>query len=685
MNSSWSLHLSSTLSRVLQSRFLLSLREAFIALIPYFVSSAIAILVLNVIRSLAILEHGSALELVLVQGAELILLLFPLMVSLSIGFYLSRNYGQSGVVGGMLALLCFVVHGGFIALQGTHYAIEYKGASAYAIIIPIISSLLLAGLVNVLPKFPFWLREVSGFLKDKLQILLPFTCVFFSFYAIEPILALLGQEIMLVITPDSETWSVVELTMQRMFLSHGAWFFGVHGDNTYNLLFDSTFLEAEILPGLTSKAFYDTFVLVGGTGCFVGLTVAAFLLPKKSHELQIAKLSLPFTLFNFCEILLFALPIFLNPLLFIPFILAPAFNFLVSYSLLSTGIVPYAGGEISWMTPVLINGWLIGQSWQAVALQLCLIACNALFYYPFLRWQQQKVNYQGSIQQLAEKLTLQEALEHGNEKDFARALSEKQKDTKSIAKTLEMLAEGEMLLYYQPQMCVKSGKLAGFEALLRLQKANGEIIPPYFLDILSSHQQAILIDRWVINRVIHDLHQFADKGLRPVLSINLNPTSLRKADIVNLICDKAKPFADQLKIEIVESSYLADKTAVNLHIKQLAAHHVATVLDDFGTGYSSLSMLSELPMNHVKLDKHFLDRCATEQGKRLYSNVVQLLHNMDYQLVAEGVERAEQLQFIAELGIAQVQGWYFAKALPLLQAIEFSLNNAEVMRDSASS
>jgi EAL domain-containing protein (putative c-di-GMP-specific phosphodiesterase class I) len=130
-------------------------------------------------------------------------------------------------------------------------------------------------------------------------------------------------------------------------------------------------------------------------------------------------------------------------------------------------------------------------------------------------------------------------------------------------------------------------------------------------------------------------------------------------------------------VEIVESSYLNDQALVCEHISKLKTYGIDTVIDDFGTGYSSLFMLANLPVNQVKLDRQFLVQAQTDKGKLLYQHVVNIFIQMGYTIVAEGIETEQELNWIKSLGVQVAQGWYYAKALPAKDIMEFKLNQAQ--------
>ncbi|MBQ4811032.1 hypothetical protein A7985_00795 [Pseudoalteromonas luteoviolacea] len=663
--------LKSILKAILHSKYLLSLREAFIALIPYFVCSALAIFILNSALALNVITVTHPLYENVFNAASLILALFPVIVAISIGFFVCKNYGQSGIVGAMLALLSFSVHGQYIVLDQGAFALNPSGATPYAIIIPSISSVLLIFLIKKQPNLAIYFHQVSRFLSEKLLIILPFFIAFFSFYAFMPLLNVMGNEIATFITPNPDELSIAQLTFQRMVVIHTLWFVGIHGDNTFNMLFDAQYLFQPILANLPAKTFYDTFVLTGGTGCFAGLIVAAFFLKRGSHERNIVKLSLPFTIFNFCEIILFALPVFLNPVMLIPFLLAPIVNFIISYTVISAGWVTVSDVHISWMLPTLFSGYEVSNGFSGVILQCFLISLNAFIYYPFLKKQSEQFHFVNAVSKLSDSLNIAEQLRQSSEQDFLSHRQDIEQSNKELQHALLEISNGKLLLFYQPQICQKKNEIRGFEALLRLQKPDDTITGPYFLDTLIKNDRTDIIDTWVIEQAQRDLHYFAKRCYKPIISINVNPKVLCDNTLITHVCDNFKHFPNQLKIEVVESAYLKDKTTVISNIEKLKKHNIKTVIDDFGTGYSSLSMLAELPIDIIKLDKSMLDKAQTTAGADFYQHVVELLHKMNKRLVAEGVETEQQLKFVRALQIETVQGWYYQKALPKQEVLAY--------------
>jgi len=665
-------YINNGFTRFAHSRFVLSLRESFIALLPYFVCSALAILALNVALNFSFLSPADSTYGIVQKSSRAILLLFPVMVVLSVGYHLSKNLGQSAVVGSMLAIISFTIHSNFLVFSAGGVFVDATGASAYAILIPSLTSYLLMLSYQLLPQKYFDSSLISGFLKEKLMLIMPFTVAFFALFVIVPIIEQVIQTLLVYLVPMESGSSVVEQLFKRMVMIHGFWFFGVHGDNVYSMMFNQAFLDADIFPGLTAKTFYDTFVLIGGTGCFIGLILAAFFMSNASHEKNIARLSLPFSVFNFCEIILFALPVFLNPLLLVPFILAPCFNFIVSYFLISAGAVGYQEVSISWMTPTIINGSLVGTDLVAPILQVFLIICNACIYYPFLKLSSERNDFQLAFNKLSGQLNVSERFAAKSEQRFIQQQRETNNSMGRLTDVLNTISKSRLALYYQPQIDINTGQVNGFEALLRLVKRDGSITGPYFLDTLIAHKQTAIIDHWVIEQAQRDLRQWQNIGFEPVISINVNPDVLTSESMINKICDLFTDFPDQVKIEIVESSYLTQQSLVTKHIEKLRDNKIETVLDDFGTGYSSLSMLANLPVKHVKLDRQFLLQCEQPAGKVLYQQVAEIFAQLGFSVVAEGIETEDELAWVKCLGIQTAQGWLYAAALPKNEIHDFA-------------
>lgn len=177
------------------------------------------------------------------------------------------------------------------------------------------------------------------------------------------------------------------------------WFFGLHGQIIVNTVFDpiwyslnnenfEAFQKGIELPNIITKQFIDTFLVgMGGTGGTIAVVIAIYLICRSKQNKEIAKLGTPASIFNVNEPILFGLPIIMNPLVIIPWIISPVIVTIVSYSAMYTGIVPKPSGVIvPWTTPIFISGYLAtGNAWQGAALQLVNLIITFIIWWPFLK------------------------------------------------------------------------------------------------------------------------------------------------------------------------------------------------------------------------------------------------------------------------------------------------------------
>nr|WP_275657097.1 EAL domain-containing protein [Photobacterium sanguinicancri] len=228
-------------------------------------------------------------------------------------------------------------------------------------------------------------------------------------------------------------------------------------------------------------------------------------------------------------------------------------------------------------------------------------------------------------------------------------------------------AEGEMILYYQPQVDVKDGQIVGMEALLRYRTRNGDILPPTFIQSFSQLQMMPELDYWVIEQAIQATSPYRR---RPgfLLSINVSSDTILTKGFVKYL-DKliigSSLKHEQIEIEITEELLVSDEVMTAGVINQLRTLGVSVALDDFGTGFSSLAYLSRYDFDKIKVDRSLVQKLDTARGKELLRIVVELGKVTNAKLVVEGVETHEELQYISSLGVRYVQGFYYYKAMPL--------------------
>ena len=228
---------------------------------------------------------------------------------------------------------------------------------------------------------------------------------------------------------------------------------------------------------------------------------------------------------------------------------------------------------------------------------------------------------------------------------------------------------GQLQLYYQPKVDGRDGRLSGVEALLRWNHPErGMILPGVFIPLAERFGLIRGLGDWVIEEACRQIRAWADAGVRLRVAINLSVHQLRQDDLITRIqqaLDRYQVEASQLLCEITESVAMEDVKATHRAFDGLGRRGVYLSIDDFGTGYSSLSYLRKLPARQLKIDRSFVKDLEIDSDARaVVDAVVHLAHALGLDVVAEGVESAEQRDILLKLGCDELQGFFFAKPMP---------------------
>jgi diguanylate cyclase (GGDEF)-like protein/PAS domain S-box-containing protein len=230
----------------------------------------------------------------------------------------------------------------------------------------------------------------------------------------------------------------------------------------------------------------------------------------------------------------------------------------------------------------------------------------------------------------------------------------------------EALKRGEFYLCYQPQICIRDNRITAVEALLRWQRSDLDtLLPDRFIPIAERSGLIIPIGDWVLNEACRQAAAWREAGLADlIVAVNLSALQIRRgnlASVVTLALERSRLPASSLELELTESILLQD---TELTISTLQALHTIGVrfaIDDFGTGYSSLSYLKRLAVSKLKIDRLFISNLTEDAGDAaIVKAIIQLGHTMQLEVVAEGVETADQLVFLKDSGCDQAQGLLFS-------------------------
>jgi lactose/cellobiose-specific phosphotransferase system IIC component len=643
----------------------LSLREGYIALIPFFI---VASLITLINQWLDIAAKGFDHD-YLNQFNQLVWGLFPLFTLISFSYHLAKNIKIHTIAAPILVTSCFVATTGYIYVDEQSLRIDHRVGVLYTLFMPIFCCYLLAYFEKTRAFKIVEVGTISLFLKKHVNLIFPYMIVTTITLLLYPFFNLIIDYILSFLSLDKLDFSTEDKIILQIIGSHLLWFLGVHGDNTYHILVSSELSGFMVTPELINYHFFSTFVILGGTGCVWGLIFACLLLKEGNHEKHIAKLSTPLAVFNISEVMLYALPIVFNPFILIPFLIAPAFNAFVSYQLVINGLIPVVSQEsIPWFTPVLVNAWILTESVWVVLFQLGLIAINVAIYYPFLV-AYQKNNISGkAIDMLAKRYSAGRIIEDQTESSFATHYAKKQISGYSLTEVTDALNDGALTLYYQPKVNPMNREIVGFEALLRLVNPDKSISGPWFLETLAEHNLLHVIDNFVIDQLEVDLDVFAQNNVYPKVSFNISPNNLLSGGYKRVIKAFSR-FADQVEVELLESSYIEDFSKTMLVVNKLKSNNIHCAMDDFGTGYSCLSVLSKLNIDTIKFDKSLLPDNENKKAAVLYKNLADLCTQLGFNTVAEGVETKEHESIVKTANIGCVQGFLYYKAMPIEKAI----------------
>jgi len=249
--------------------------------------------------------------------------------------------------------------------------------------------------------------------------------------------------------------------------------------------------------------------------------------------------------------------------------------------------------------------------------------------------------------------------------------------TRHAIETLELesalrqaLERDEFSLHYQPKIELTSGRIIGCEALVRwLHPQRGMISPADFIPLAEETGLIVPLGAWVLREACRQIKTWQEQGL-PKLSVavNLSARQFRKANLPQLIVEVLQEIdlaPHLLELELTESMVMDDPAKAERTMRDLKKLGVGLSLDDFGTGYSSLNYLRRFPVDSLKIDRTFIrDVTVDPSGDSVVTSVIDIAHNLGLAAIAEGVETAEQLAFLADCGCDMYQGYLFSKPLP---------------------
>lgn len=245
-------------------------------------------------------------------------------------------------------------------------------------------------------------------------------------------------------------------------------------------------------------------------------------------------------------------------------------------------------------------------------------------------------------------------------------IAEKQEN---IKKSFEpALKNKEFQVYYQPKVDSIKNKLCGAEALVRWIHDNKFIPPLDFIPYLIQENKIEALDYYVLSQVCEDIKGWIGNCIEPVkISVNFEKQHLkdkRFAEKILEIIDNNNIPHEYIEIELTETSLYDNIEQLTLFIEKMKKNSINVSIDDFGTGYSSLSFLKDLDVSTIKIDKTFIDSMDDKKNNIIISHIIKMMNELNLEIIAEGIEKEEQIALLKDLGCYIIQGYYYDKPLP---------------------
>ena len=238
------------------------------------------------------------------------------------------------------------------------------------------------------------------------------------------------------------------------------------------------------------------------------------------------------------------------------------------------------------------------------------------------------------------------------------------------------IARGLVSVVYQPFIDTRSGKIIGYETLMRLRDFDGSLISPaVFIPVAEQTGAIHMLGRWAIEQACHDI---ASHGMGDVVSVNVSAMQLKTPGFPLQVTEIIGQFGispRKLALEVTEGIDIALETQAQKNIEQLRAFGVQVWLDDFGTGFAGLAWLRRFDFDVVKIDRAFLHDCESLRGSSMLQDMVRLLRNRGVHVLVEGVETKQQVDLLKRLGVNTMQGYYLGRPAPLADVLAHRSTN----------
>lgn len=294
------------------------------------------------------------------------------------------------------------------------------------------------------------------------------------------------------------------------------------------------------------------------------------------------------------------------------------------------------------------------------------------------------------LQKAEQTMTLAKTRSRNRYQFYIASVDSEMRRRRELEKDLrEALGRNQFHLVYQPQISYRDNRVVGVEALLRWQHPEHGLVPPdLFIPLAEQNGTIIPIGEWVLDQACRQLREWHDLGFTDLrMAVNLSTVQLHHTElprVVNNLMQIYRLPPRSLELEVTETGLMEDISTAVQHLLSLRRSGALIAIDDFGTGYSSLSYLKSLPLDKIKIDKSFVqDLLDDDDDATIVRAIIQLGKSLGMQVIAEGVETAEQEAYIISEGCHEGQGYHYSKPLQARELAAFlkqsERNNAAIL------
>ncbi|MGY2298407.1 putative bifunctional diguanylate cyclase/phosphodiesterase [Pseudomonas yamanorum] len=294
------------------------------------------------------------------------------------------------------------------------------------------------------------------------------------------------------------------------------------------------------------------------------------------------------------------------------------------------------------------------------------------------------------LQKAEQTMTLAKSRSRNRYQFYIASVDSEMRRRRELEKDLrDALSREQFHLVYQPQISYLDHRVVGVEALIRWQHPEHGLVPPdLFIPLAEQNGTIIAIGEWVLDQACRQLREWHDIGFTELrMAVNLSTVQLHHAElprVVNNLLQIYRLPPRSLELEVTETGLMEDISTAAQHLLSLRRSGALIAIDDFGTGYSSLSYLKSLPLDKIKIDKSFVqDLLDDDDDATIVRAIIQLGKSLGMQVIAEGVETAEQEAYIISEGCHEGQGYHYSKPLPARELAAYlkqaQRNNAAIL------